>query len=191
MVFFNTFIKFCEVTPAHSCVRWCFALKGQCHKIFCFRFFSWIIFPQAFEIIIRIISNVFKNFRRYSQVKVHHLYQWHRRYPCCCCYRRQIFRGERSRNKFRNLVHQTANPKILRTYKICYICDLLHVWQFANLQFVDLIFFAICWSTFFCELKTTANPQIRFFLLTITYLKCSNSKFYQKKILRNKPADDF
>ncbi len=22
-------------------------LKGQCHKIFCFRFFSWIIFPQA------------------------------------------------------------------------------------------------------------------------------------------------
>jgi hypothetical protein len=30
-----------------SFVRCCFALKGQCHKIFCFRFFSWIIFPQA------------------------------------------------------------------------------------------------------------------------------------------------
>jgi hypothetical protein len=55
------------------------------------------------------------------------------------------------------------------------------VWQFANLQFVDPIFFAICWSTFFCELKTTANPQIHFFLLTNTYLKCSNSKFYQIK----------
>ncbi len=25
-------------------------LKGQCHEIFCFRFFSWIIFPQAPEI---------------------------------------------------------------------------------------------------------------------------------------------
>ncbi len=43
------FIKFCEVTSVHSSMRWCFALKGQCHKIFCFRFFSWITFSQASE----------------------------------------------------------------------------------------------------------------------------------------------
>jgi hypothetical protein len=35
------------VTSVHSCVRWCFALKGQCHKIFCFRFFSLINLPQV------------------------------------------------------------------------------------------------------------------------------------------------
>ncbi len=45
----SIFIKFCEVTSRHSCVSWCFALKGQCHKIFCSRFFSGIIFPQASE----------------------------------------------------------------------------------------------------------------------------------------------
>ncbi len=32
-------------------------LKGQCHEIFCFRFFSWITFPQAPENNIRVISN--------------------------------------------------------------------------------------------------------------------------------------
>ncbi len=32
-------MKFCKVTSVHSCVCWSFALKGQCHKIFCFRFF--------------------------------------------------------------------------------------------------------------------------------------------------------
>ncbi len=36
-------------------------LKGQCHKIFCFRFFSWITFPQAPENNIKVISNFFKN----------------------------------------------------------------------------------------------------------------------------------
>ncbi len=53
-------------------------LKGQCHEIFCFRFFSWITFPQAPENNIRIISNFFENSRRYSQVKVHHGCQRHR-----------------------------------------------------------------------------------------------------------------
>ncbi len=53
-------------------------LKGQCHEIFCFRFFSWITFPQAPENNIRVISNFFENSRRYSQVKVHHRCQRHR-----------------------------------------------------------------------------------------------------------------
>ncbi len=55
------------------------SLKGQCHEIFCFRFFSWITFPQAPDNNIRIISNFFENSRRYSHVKVHHWYQRHRR----------------------------------------------------------------------------------------------------------------
>ncbi len=164
---FTTFIKFCEVSPVHSCVRLCFALKGQCHKIFCLRFFSWIIFPQAFEIIIRIISNVYQNFRRYSQVKVHHLYQWHRRYRCCRCYRRQIFRGEPSGNKFCNLVHQTANPQICRLTKFVIFADLPHVWQFANLQFVDPIFLRFADPHFFANLKLLQICKFVFFSLPI------------------------
>ncbi len=35
-------------------------LKGHCHLIFCFRFFTWIIFPQASENYIRVISNFSK-----------------------------------------------------------------------------------------------------------------------------------
>ena len=46
-------------------------LKGQCHEIFCFWFFSWISFPPAPEYSIRTVSNFFENSRRYSQVKVH------------------------------------------------------------------------------------------------------------------------
>jgi len=118
-------------------------------RFFASGFFSWIIFPQAFEIIIRIISNVYKNFRRYSQVKVHHLYQWHRRYRCCCCYRRQIFRGEPSGNKFRNLVHQTANPQIcgqnllyLRTFRMCGNLQICNLWTQYFLRFADPHFFA-------------------------------------------------
>ncbi len=53
------------------------SLKGQCHEIFCFWFFSWISFPQAPEYTIRAVSNFFENSRRYSQLKVDHRYQWH------------------------------------------------------------------------------------------------------------------
>ncbi len=60
-------------------IRWFLSLKGQCHEIFCFWFFSWIIFPPAPEYPIRTVSNFFENSRRYSQVKVHHRYQRHRR----------------------------------------------------------------------------------------------------------------
>ncbi len=38
-------------------------LKGQCHEIFCLRFFSWITFPQAPVNNIRIISNFFLKIR--------------------------------------------------------------------------------------------------------------------------------
>ncbi len=53
-------------------------LKGQCHEIFCFLFFSWISFPPAPEYHIRTVLNFFENSRRYSQAKVPHRYQRHR-----------------------------------------------------------------------------------------------------------------
>ncbi len=57
-------------------------LKGQCHKIFFFWFFSWICFPQAPEFSIRAVSNFFENSRRYSQLQVDHRYQRHRWQIC-------------------------------------------------------------------------------------------------------------
>ncbi len=53
-------------------------LKGQCHEIFDFWFFSWISFSQAPEYTIRAVSNFFENSRRYSQLKVCHRCQRHR-----------------------------------------------------------------------------------------------------------------
>ncbi len=54
------------------------SLKGQCHEIFDFWFFSWISFPQAPEYTIRTVSIFVKNSRRYSRLKVHHRCRWHR-----------------------------------------------------------------------------------------------------------------
>ncbi len=53
-------------------------LKGQCHEIFCFWFFSSISFPPAPECPIRTVSIFFENSRRYSQLKVDHRCRWHR-----------------------------------------------------------------------------------------------------------------
>ncbi len=81
-------------TPEQRKVSRLSCLKGQCHEIFCFRFFSWITFPQAPDNNIRINSNFFENSRRYSQVKVHHRCQRHQWQICHRCqrYRRQICR---------------------------------------------------------------------------------------------------
>jgi hypothetical protein len=59
-------------------------LKEQCHEIFCFMFFSWIMFPQAPKNSIRVYLNFVENSRKYSQVKVRHRYRW------CFWYRWQI-----------------------------------------------------------------------------------------------------
>ncbi len=53
-------------------------LKGQCHEIFDFWFFSWISFPQAPEYTTGVVSNFFENSRRYSQLKVCHRCQRYR-----------------------------------------------------------------------------------------------------------------
>ncbi len=46
----SIFIKFCEVTSVHSCVRWSFALKGQCHNIFASGFFHESSSPEPLKI---------------------------------------------------------------------------------------------------------------------------------------------
>ncbi len=38
------------MTSMHSCVRWCFALKGQCHEIFCFRYLHEPSSPKPLKI---------------------------------------------------------------------------------------------------------------------------------------------
>jgi hypothetical protein len=43
-------------------------LEGQCHEIFCFRFFLQITFPQAPENNIRVISIFFENSRRSPRI---------------------------------------------------------------------------------------------------------------------------
>ncbi len=53
-------------------------LKGQCHEICCFGFFSWITLPQAPENNIRVISNFFEISRRYLQVMANHRCQQYR-----------------------------------------------------------------------------------------------------------------
>ncbi len=52
-------------------------LKGQCKRVFVFRLFSWISFPQASEYLTRVVSNFFKNSWRYLQLKVQRCH-WHR-----------------------------------------------------------------------------------------------------------------
>ena len=47
-------------------------LKGQCHEIFRFWFFSSISFPPVLEYPNRTVSNFFENSPRYSQLKVDH-----------------------------------------------------------------------------------------------------------------------
>jgi hypothetical protein len=52
-------------------------LKGTVSRDFLLLVFSWIR-ESAPEYPIRTVSNFFVHSRRYSQVKVHHRYQWHR-----------------------------------------------------------------------------------------------------------------
>ncbi len=47
-------------------------------EIFCYWFFSWISFPQVSDYTVRVVSNLFENSRRYSQLKVCHRCQRHR-----------------------------------------------------------------------------------------------------------------
>ncbi len=102
-------------------------LKGQCHEISCFRFFSWITFPQAPENNIRVILNFFENSWRYSQVKVHHRCQQHRWQIChrCQWHRWQIAAGINNIGcKFATSINNTGG-KFCHQFPLC--C--WHLWQ--------------------------------------------------------------
>ncbi len=98
------------------------SLKGQCHEIFCVRFFSWITFPHAPENNFRFISIFFENSRRYSQVKVHHLCQWHR-WQNWCRYQRPVSTTPVSTTLVANC-HQHQQYR----RQICHCCC-WHRWQ--------------------------------------------------------------
>ncbi len=68
-------------TPMLFCCR----LKGTVSRDFLLLFFSWMSFPPAQGYPIRTVLNFSENLRRYSQVKVHHWYQRHRRQICHRC----------------------------------------------------------------------------------------------------------
>ncbi len=116
VIFLNSFLLDCPPTTQATQIRFpaetCLSLKGQCHEIFCFRFFSWITFPQAPENDIRVISKYFENSRRYSQVKVHHRCQRHRWQIChrCQWHRWQIAAGiNDTGGKFATGINDTDN----------------------------------------------------------------------------------
>ncbi len=77
-------------------------LKGQCHEIFLLLVFFIFSFPPAPEYPLRTVSNFFENSRRYSQVKVNHRWQRHRRQNCRRYqrHRRQICHREDTGGKF-------------------------------------------------------------------------------------------
>ena len=112
-----------------SGIKICHDLKGQCHEIFCFWFFSWISFPPAPEYPIKTVSNFFENSRRYSQVKVHHRYQRHRWQICRRCQRHrwQFATGlVATGGKFATGINNTRE----HGGKICRRCR-WYRWQFA------------------------------------------------------------
>ncbi len=72
-------------------------LEGQCHEIFCFRFFSWIIFPQASQITLGSFRFFFWKFTEIlgsqgappvsmTPVAICHQCQRHRRQICRRCH---------------------------------------------------------------------------------------------------------
>ncbi len=90
------------------------------------------------------------------------------RYHWCCWYRWPICRGGRSTNC------KSAN---LWTYKICYICGPSANVAICRFAICVPYIFAICGPKFFCGLKTLPIRKFFTFLLTNTYIKCSNSNF--------------
>ena len=78
----------------------------------------------------------------------------------------------------------SKNPQICGLTKFVTFADLPHVGQFGG--FADPIFFAICrfaicWPKFIADLQFRQIWKFFIFLLINSYLKCSNSNFYQIK----------
>jgi hypothetical protein len=60
--FNHSFVHHYFITECSFAVAVATLLKGQCHEICCFWFFSWISFPPSPEYLIRTVSNFFQKF---------------------------------------------------------------------------------------------------------------------------------
>jgi hypothetical protein len=99
-------------------------LKGQCHEIVDFRFFSWISFPQAPEYPVRAVSNFFENSRRYHSQKIRR--RWTFLLKCC----KKI----------------SARMKVGSSILACLYCKLWHGWKFRFIyeEVTNTKFFFLC-----------------------------------------------
>ncbi len=58
------------MTSVHFCVRWCFVSKGQCHKIFCFRFFHESSSLKPLNISKFVDLQIFLHFHLFSNLRI-------------------------------------------------------------------------------------------------------------------------
>ncbi len=173
-----------------------FHLKGQCHEIFCFWFFSWIIFPRAPEYSIKTISNFFENSRRYSQLKVCHRCRWHQ------WQMEKIFNQKNFNNfvrsplgsrgniyiNFCHQVHRCLQPDIVPI--ICHRCQ-RHRWQICRR--CRWYRWKIChrcrwhwWWTLICEYLREFSKKFEMILLL---LSGDWGKVIHEKNLKQKSRD--
>ncbi len=123
-------------------------LKGQCHEIFCYWFFSWTSFPQASGYTIRAVSNCFENSRRYLQLKVCHRCQRHRRQM------EKTFKQKNCNNFVSTSLGSRVNIyvnfclqvhfKVSAAWYCCHYLPTVSTTPMANLPPVSLIPVAIC-----------------------------------------------
>ena len=82
-------------------------------------------------------------------------------------------------------LHESSSPKPLKICKfVDYICGPSAcgaIWGFADPIFFAICGFAICWPKFIADLQFRQIWKFFIFLLINSYLKCSNSNFYQIK----------
>ncbi len=156
----------------------CNYLIGTVSRDFCFRFFSWITFPQAPENNIRIISNFLENYRN----------QRHRRQMCHrCCWHRWPIMGTISGCR-----HLKVN---LKAKIYIYMLTLLPKGvQSKLLQFFFLKIFSIChrwkrhrwWCTlsreYLCELSKK-------FEMAVMLYSCAWGELIHEKTRSRKSRD--
>ncbi len=97
------------------------------------------------------------------------------------------FKGTVSQDFLLQVFSWTIFPQACENQQICGLtkfvtfADFSHVGQFADLIFFAICRFAICWPKFIADLQLPQILKFFIFRLINTYLKCSNSNFYQIK----------
>ncbi len=138
-------------------------LKGQCHEIFCFWFFSWISFPPAPEYSI-------KTFRIFSKSRCttginDNGGKFFSQFSLCCWYRWQICR------QCQRYLRQISHRCQLHQRQICHWCE-RHRWK-------------TMWTL--TKLLTTENEHENFFYL----YAYSTTQRCPKEIIKKILMEDF